>query len=54
LRVNFCLDRRCEDMVKEETGADIRIIPFKDEEIFGPCIYCGGKAKKVVYFARSY
>ena len=27
---------------------------FKDEEIFGRCIYCGEEAKKVVYFAKSY
>ncbi len=54
VRTSFCLKRECEDKIKEETGADIRVIPFKDEEIFGRCIYCGEEAKKVVYFAKSY
>lgn len=54
IRACWCLENKCENEIKEETGADIRIIPFKDEEVFGPCVHCGKQGKKVVYFARSY
>jgi prolyl-tRNA synthetase len=54
LRANWCLESKCENEVKEETGADIRVIPFRDEEVFGPCVHCMKQGKKVVYFARSY
>ncbi len=54
LRANWCLESKCENEVKEETGADIRVIPFRNEDVFGPCIYCKKEGKKVVYFAKSY
>lgn len=54
IRACWCLDSKCENEIKDKTGADIRIIPFKDEKVFGSCVYCGKKGKKVVYFARSY
>ena len=44
----------CEAKIKEETGATIRVLPFQHEEPQTNCIYCGQKAKDVVYFARSY
>ncbi|MEE9585935.1 MAG: proline--tRNA ligase [Nitrososphaerales archaeon] len=54
VRANWCVESECEDKIKEETGADIRVIPFKDEEVFGQCIHCGKEAKKVAYFAKAY
>jgi prolyl-tRNA synthetase len=54
LRACWCGSSECERNVKEETSATIRIVPFKREKIFANCIYCGKKAKEVVYFARSY
>jgi len=54
IRANWCLESKCENEIKEETGADIRVIPFRDEEVFGPCVHCMKQGKKVVYFARSY
>jgi prolyl-tRNA synthetase len=54
IRACWCGSAECERNVKEETGATIRIIPFKREKVFSNCVYCGEKAKKVVYFARSY
>lgn len=54
VKAYWCLNEECEDKVKEETGADIRVIPFKDEDASGRCIHCGGKAKKAVYFAKAY
>jgi prolyl-tRNA synthetase len=54
VRANWCMESECEDKIKEETGADIRIISFKDEKVFGQCIHCGKEAKKVAYFAKAY
>lgn len=54
IRACWCSSPNCEDKIKEETGATIRMIPFEREEIFADCIYCGQKAKEVAYFARSY
>jgi prolyl-tRNA synthetase len=54
LRACWCTDSSCEEKIKEETGATIRLVPFEREEVFANCICCGEKAKEVVYFARSY
>lgn len=54
LKACWCSKVECEDRVKEETGATIRVVPFESETPFGPCIYCGEKADKVVYFGRAY
>jgi prolyl-tRNA synthetase len=54
LRACHCLEEGCEEKIKEETGATIRLIPLKKEKIFSNCIYCGKKAKEVVYFAKAY
>ncbi|MEM3627330.1 MAG: proline--tRNA ligase [Candidatus Bathyarchaeia archaeon] len=54
IRACWCSNSTCEEKIKNETGATIRLIPFKKEEIFSNCVYCGGEAKEVVYFARAY
>jgi len=54
IRACWCSNQTCEEKIKEETGATIRLIPFEKEEIFSTCVYCGGEAKEVVYFARAY
>ena len=54
IRASWCSDQKCEGKVKEETGATIRIVPFEKEVPFSKCIYCGGEAKQVVYFAKAY
>jgi prolyl-tRNA synthetase len=54
LRACHCMDQKCEEKIKEETGATIRTIPFKKEKTFSNCIHCGKKAKEVVYFAKAY
>jgi prolyl-tRNA synthetase len=37
------------------TGATLRCIPFKQEDIGSDaCICCGEKAGKTAYFARAY
>jgi prolyl-tRNA synthetase len=50
----WCGERRCEDKVKEETGAKIINIPFHQENLFSDCIACGKKAKTIANFAKSY
>ena len=54
IRASWCSNRKCEEKIKEETGATIRIVPFEKEKPFSDCVYCGEQAKEVVYFARSY
>jgi len=54
VRACWCSDTACEDRIKEETGATIRVVPLKDEKVFAECVRCGKKADKVVYFARAY
>ncbi|MGB9778362.1 MAG: proline--tRNA ligase [Candidatus Bathyarchaeales archaeon] len=54
IRACWCTDSACEERIKEETGATIRIVPFEKEKIFSKCIYCGKEAAEVVYFARAY
>ena len=54
IKACWCSNQTCEEKIKEETGATIRLIPFEKEEIFSTCVYCGGETKEVVYFARAY
>jgi prolyl-tRNA synthetase len=54
IRASWCGDTTCEEKVKDETGATIRIVPFEKEETFSKCFHCGQEAKEVVYFARAY
>jgi prolyl-tRNA synthetase len=50
----WCGKQECEDKIKEETGADIRVIPFENENKDGNCIYCSEKSTSVPIFARGY
>ncbi len=43
----------CEEKIHRETGATVRIVPFK-ESGRGKCVLCGTPNSKEVYFARSY
>jgi len=54
IKAPWCGSTDCETKIKDETGATIRLRPFEKEEPTANCIYCGGKAKETVYFARSY
>jgi prolyl-tRNA synthetase len=46
-------DNDCEERIKLETGATVRIVPFK-ESARGQCVYCGAPNSSEVVFARSY
>ncbi len=54
VRACWCSDSACEDTIKEETGATIRVVPLTEEKTFADCVRCGKTASKVVYLARAY
>ncbi len=54
IRACWCSSSTCEEKIKEETGATIRILPFEKEKLFSNCVYCGREGKEVVYFGRAY
>ena len=50
----WCEREECEERIKQDTGADIRVIPFEQKDKPAKCIYCGQESKKAVIFARAY
>lgn len=50
----WCGKIECEEKIKEETGADIRVIPFGSENTDGKCIYCQEESIATPIFARGY
>lgn len=61
LKAGWCKDPQCEQAIKDETGAEIRLMPFEGgtheytTDTGGrKCIYCGKEAVCVPLFARGY
>jgi prolyl-tRNA synthetase len=54
VKASWCDSPKCEEKIKEETGATIRLKPFEKEESIRACVYCKEKAAEMVYFAKSY
>ena len=57
IKAYWCGNTSCEEKIKEETMATIRVIPLeqnKKEDSKGDCILCQKKAETLVYFARAY
>jgi len=56
VRAHWCGEGACEDRIKAETMATIRIIPIDEDKAKaeGPCVACGRKGQAVAYFARAY
>ena len=50
----WCGGLECEEKIKEETGADIRVIPFDSEDTDEKCIYCQKQGVSTPIFARGY
>lgn len=50
----WCGSGECEASIKQETGADIRLIPLKPEEAQEGCIYCGSRPSVIAYFGKAY
>jgi prolyl-tRNA synthetase len=51
---SWCGKRECEDLVKEKTTAEIRIIPFNPKKNVSSCIACANQGTTEVYFGRAY
>jgi prolyl-tRNA synthetase len=51
---HWCGDASCEAVVKEETKATIRCIPFDSGKEKGKCMLCGKESEGRVIFARAY
>jgi len=51
---SWCGNQTCEDKIKEETGADLRVIPSDNTEKSETCIYCKNTGVTNVLFARGY
>jgi len=50
---SWCGNQICEDKIKEETGADLRVIPSGNTKA-ETCIYCKNSGTTNVFFARGY
>ena len=50
----WCGKVECEEKIKEETGADIRVIPFDSENTNEKCMYCKEQSSVIPIFARGY
>lgn len=50
----WCGDESCEEKIKEETGAEIRVIPFDGKNQSTKCVYCSKPSTITPIFARGY
>jgi prolyl-tRNA synthetase len=51
---HWCGSPECEQKIKDETKATIRVIPFEQTEKSGKCLLCGSESQGRVIFARAY
>ena len=51
---SWCGNQTCEDKIKEETSADLRVIPFDSQQKSETCIYCKNSGTTNVLFAKGY
>ena len=52
VRARWCGNEKCEVLVKDETGADIRLVDAGEGA--GPCVACGSTSTSRALFARGY
>lgn len=51
----WCGNEKCEDKIKEDTGATSRVVENLDEnQLENVCICCSKKAQNIVYWAKAY
>ena len=53
IKINWCGDVACENKIKDDTTLKSRCI-IEDEEVNGPCVVCGKKAKTRIYIGKQY
>ncbi|MCK4560722.1 MAG: proline--tRNA ligase, partial [Calditrichia bacterium] len=51
---HWCGSAECEQKIKDETKATIRLIPFEQPDESGKCILCSAESQGRVIFARAY
>ena len=51
---SWCGNQTCENKIKEETGADLRVIPFDGTQKSETCIYCKNSGTTNALFAKGY
>ena len=51
---SWCGNQTCENKIKEETGADLRVIPFDGTQKSATCIYCKNSGTTNALFAKGY
>jgi prolyl-tRNA synthetase len=54
VKAMWCGSPSCEETIKEKTGLTSRCIPFEGESVSDKCVCCGGEAKHLVYWGKSY
>jgi prolyl-tRNA synthetase len=57
VRIPFCMDEKCDERLKTDTGAEVRGTLFGKNEApakGAKCAICGKTAKQTAYVARSY
>lgn len=55
IKTFWCKNQACEEKIKEETMATIRVIPLdQGKKSPGKCVFCKSPSDTVVYFARAY
>ncbi len=55
VRIDFCMEEKCDDKLKKDTGAEVSGSLFgKQEKVGQKCAICGKKAKEKVYVGISY
>ena len=54
LKAYWCGNQECEVKIKDEIGAEIRVIPFESENTNGKCIYCNQPSISIPIFAKGY
>jgi len=51
---SWCGNQTCEDKIKEETGAGLRVIPFDGTQKSETCVYCKNSGTTNALFAKGY
>lgn len=54
VKTMWCEDVKCENKIKELTGAHSRCIPFEQEHLSDTCVCCGKPAKTMIVWGRQY
>ncbi|MFH1337624.1 MAG: proline--tRNA ligase [Nanoarchaeota archaeon] len=53
-KAKWCGESKCEEEIKDKTGATTRLIISGKKRVAGKCVHCSKKAKETVYFAKAY